>query len=120
MSGTYAELPIEDIDAMLERLAAQEEPIRREALKIGAEALVSEAMVESPVLTGTLQASHTVFQADEDSAVIGVNTTYALPVHETHPTKSRWFISAVNRNFKRVMGGAIEVALGRAAGRAKA
>jgi len=119
MSRTYAKIDERGMESMLKRLRDQAPEIRHDSLTVGAEGLNSEAQIESPVLTGTTQSAHTVFQANEDEAVLGVNTDYALAVHETHPTKRRWYVNSVQRNFNRVMGGAITVALKRAAGRVR-
>lgn len=116
---TYATVPTEEMTAMLERLRAQEPRIRRETLNLAAETLLSEAQIEAPVLTGLLKSSHWIYQVNADQAVIGVNTKYALAVHETHPTRKHWFINAVQTNFQRVFEGALKLALARAARRAK-
>lgn len=115
---TYATVPTEEMNAMLERLRAQEPRIRRETLTLAAEALLSEAQIEAPVLTGALKASHFLYHASADHALIGCNTNYALAVHETHPTRRHWFINAVQTNFHRVFEGAMKIVLDRAARRA--
>lgn len=118
MSQTYAQLPIAEMDAMLRRLGEQEKLIRKEAFDVGSEALVSEAQIESPVLTGFMKSTHVVFKSSDEEAIIGVNAGYALAVHETHPTNKRWFVNAIQMNFNRVFEGALKLALARAARRA--
>lgn len=134
MSRTYAEINQAEVDDVMGRLANIAEETRERAIVYGAEAIHAEAQADSPVRTGFLQGSHTVdkrgarAQAGRISrrtpvtvaasalrrrraVTIGVNASYALPVHETHPTKSRWFVNAVKANFHRVMKGAIKKAL---------
>lgn len=117
MSETYAQLPMAEMQAMLNRLRDQAAPIRAEVLKVSAESLVSEAQLKSPVRTGLLKSSHTVVSTSDEEAIIGVNTRYALAVHETHPTNPRWFVNAIQTNFKRVFEGALKLTLDRAARR---
>ncbi|MCA9288920.1 MAG: HK97 gp10 family phage protein [Phycisphaerales bacterium] len=106
-SGTYAHLPLDDMQEYLRKLGQFPREVRPLALNEVAEAVLSEAQVDAPVLTGTLQNSHTEFEdtsdRDDGSIVIGANTVYALPVHETHPTKKRWFTRAIVRTLPRAM-----------------
>lgn len=106
-SGTYAHLPLDDMRDYLRKLGQFPREVRPLALNEVAEAVLSEAQVDAPVLTGTLQNSHTVFEdtsdRDDGAIVIGANTVYALPVHETHPTKKRWFTRVIVRTLPRAM-----------------
>ena len=106
-----AYLPIPEMRAALDRLARQERPIARRALEIGAQALLSEAQRESPVRTGLLQNQHFAAPESPDEWLIGANTEYALPVHERHPSRRRWFLNAVKAHFERIFEGALRMAL---------
>lgn len=112
MPETYAELPIPEMERWLKQLRDLERPIAHRALDLSQEAILSEAQVDAPVLTGFLKESHFADDSDRDNRVIGANTTYALVVHETHPTKSRWFVNAIQKNGRRILEGAIKLALG--------
>lgn len=107
-SGDSTFLPLEEMQTYLRRMAALPDDLRRQALPEAAEAVLSEAQVHAPRLTGFLSDSHVVLQDETDQAggeiVIGVNTAYALAVHETHRTKKRWFTRNVVEHFPRVMG----------------
>ncbi|PCI10418.1 hypothetical protein COB72_03455 [bacterium] len=111
MTKTEATLPIADIKAFEKHIRDLGEDMRDGVLIETAEGIVGEAQFEAPVLTGALAESHTVSEPDEGSIIVGANTPYAMAVHETHPTKAHWFINAINRNFKRISGRAIEKAL---------
>lgn len=106
--GTYATLPLAEMDAYLRRLAQFPDEARRRALPEAAEAVLSEAQTESPRLTGFLSDAHDILADDTDkeggAITIGANTSYAMAVHETHPTKKRWFTRAVVQHFPRIMG----------------
>lgn len=102
MSETVAHLPMDQIKRFQRTMRRIPEDIRQPVLEELAEALVGEAQFDAPIKTGVLKDSHTVGEFENGSIVIGVNTNYALAVHETHPSKSRWFINAIARNFRRI------------------
>ena len=102
MSKTVAELPIQDIRRFERTIRRIPEDIRQPVLDEVAEALVGEAQFDAPIKTGTLKDSHTVGEFEDGAVVIGVNTAYAMAVHETHPSRSRWFFNAIVRNFRRI------------------
>ena len=108
-----AEAPIREMQEALAALGAAERPVRRQALSLGAEAIVSEAQVEAPVLTGFLSESHTVQRGffARDRVRIGATAGYAAAVHETHPTKARWFLNAITTHAARILRGALEIAM---------
>lgn len=111
MDSAYADVPTEKMVAALRGLRRQDRPIARRAIGLTAEALLSEAQDDAPVKTGALKGSHTVVEEDDEGVVIGVTVDYGLPVHQTHPTKERWFIGAIAANFSRVLEGAVRLAL---------
>lgn len=105
-SGTYAHLPVAQMNAWLADLDAWGDDVRKESMPLVVEAVLSEAQVDSPRLTGFTSDSHVVLEDNVDvdgSMVAGVNTTYALALHETHPTKKRWFLRAIVEHFPRTM-----------------
>lgn len=111
MAGTFAELPVAEMSAMLDRYKRAGEAAAERALELGAEALVSEAQVEAPVKTGLLKEMHFADRVRKLLWIIGVNTSYAMAVHEVHPTRKRWFVNAVKEHFTRVFDGALKLAL---------
>lgn len=114
-SGTYAHLPLTEMNQYLQQLRQFPEQQRPAILREGGEAVLSEAQMEAPVLTGFLQNSHVVLddtsEREGGSIVIGVNTKYALAVHETHPTKKRWFLRAITQHLPRIMERVLKRAL---------
>lgn len=107
--GTYAHLPLAEMNQWLTQQVGQfPEQARPAVLREVAEAVLSEAQTQAPVLTGFLQNSHTVLEEDAQGITIGVNTTYALAVHETHPTRKRWFLRAIVQHLPRVMEAALK------------
>lgn len=115
--GTFAELPVAEMNATLEKFRRAGERAAERALDVGTEALVSEAQVDAPVKTGFLKERHFTEKVRPLLRLIGVNTTYALAVHETHKTKRRWFVNAIKTNFVRVFEGALKIALREEAGK---
>jgi hypothetical protein len=102
MPTTEAYIPQHQIDNFISRMKKMPEDIKPEVLEDMGDALIGEAQFDSPVDQGFLSESHYREDFDGDGVIIGANADYALPVHETHPTKSQWFINAVVRNFARV------------------
>jgi hypothetical protein len=117
VSKTFAELPVAEMNAMLTKFKHAGDRAATRALDLATEALVSEAQVDAPVKTGFLKERHFVERVRPLLRLIGVNTTYALAVHETHKTKRRWFVNAVRTNFTRVFEGALKIALREEAGK---
>lgn len=111
MSKTEATLPLDQMNRFNDRLRRIPEDIQDTVLIDLGEGIVGEAQFNAPVLSGHLAESHTVSEPDRGSIITGVNTPYAMSVHETHPTKARWFIEAINRNFARMARKAIVKAL---------
>jgi len=75
---------------------------RREGLRIGDEVLglaseqtVSDAQVESPVLTGAMRESHFVRQERPFKRTLGASIQYSAAVHKLHPSKAGWFRQTV-------------------------
>lgn len=116
MTGTYAHFPEAEMNATLAKFKRAGERAAAEALDVGAEAIVSEAQLDAPVKTGLLKERHFADRIRPLLRLIGVNTSYALAVHETHPTKKRWFVRALKEHFKRVMEGALKKAMREEAG----
>lgn len=117
MGKTFATAPLKEMNAALAALKRQEVPIRRRALAIAAEALLSAAQADAPVKTGFLKDAHISDLSDQDRPAIGANATYALAVHARHPTKAQWFLNAIVKNGKRVVEGALKIAMREAADR---
>lgn len=111
MPETTAEIPIHQIRNFLNRLERLPDEIKPQVLEDIGDAILGEAQVDAPKLTGFLGESHYRKDFDGEAVVIGVNADYGLAVHETHPTKARWFWNAVVRNFPRVGRKAIIKAL---------
>lgn len=105
--GTYAELDLGQIKRFERTIKRIPDDISQPVLEEAGEALVGEAQVDSPIDKGVLADSHYVGEFDDGAQIIGVNTDYAMAVHETHPTKSRWFVNAIARNFQRVIEASI-------------
>ena len=110
MTGTYAEIDQAEMERALAPLRRAEPAIAERALDLASETLIAEAQAEAPVATGFLQGSHSVDTPRKGERVLGVNAGYALAVHETHPTKSRWFINTISRRAKEVFRGALQLA----------
>ena len=102
MSETVAQLPLDEIKRFERTLRRIPQEISEPVLDEVGETLVGEAQVDSPVDKGVLSESHYAGDFENGAKIIGVNTDYAMAVHETHPTKSRWFFDAIQRNFRRV------------------
>lgn len=117
MSGTFAELPTAEMNATLEEFKRASDRAAEEALATGTEALLSEAQFDAPVLTGALKESHAAVKVTRRLWMMIVNRSYALAVHETHPTKKRWFVNAIKLNFSRIFKAALERELRKEAGR---
>lgn len=113
-SGTYAEIDVPKMSAMLKRLRAQERPIVEETLDLAAPILLGESSSNAPILTGNL-AHDTAFDIKESdgSHVIGHGAEYGLAVHETHPTKSRFLVRAIVQHGRRIIGGSLDTVLQR-------
>ncbi len=108
MNETEAVLPIQEMRAFERELAEIPKEIREPVLLEIGEAIVGEAQFNAPVKTGHLAESHYTSDFKRDRVIIGVNYPYAMAVHETHPTKSRWFIRAIMDNFARVSEAALK------------
>lgn len=106
--GTYADLPMKKILGFQRVMRRIPEDMRQDVLEESGEALVGEAQVTAPIKTGNLSESHYVGDFDDGAQIIGVNTDYAMAVHETHPTKKRWFRKAIAKNFRRVIAKSIK------------
>lgn len=79
------------------------------AIRDGAEVILTEAIDETPIDTGTLRRSGTVTEAPQDNAVyISFNTPYAVKQHEdltlNHPRggKAKYLEDPFKRNAKKV------------------
>jgi len=79
------------------------------ALHSGAEAVLSEAINETPILTGTLRRSGTVIDAPGEGAVyVSFSTPYAVKQHEdltlNHPRggKAKYLEDPLKRNINKV------------------
>lgn len=80
------------------------------ALHTGAEAILTEAIDETPILSGTLRMSGTVTDAATEGAVyISFNTPYAVKQHEdlqlSHPSggKAKYLEDPFNQNKQKVL-----------------
>ena len=107
MAKTYAELDLTQIRRFERTIKRIPEDMRESVLRESGEALLGEAQVESPVLSGFLSESHYVGDFEDGAQIIGVNADYAMAVHENHPTKKHWFVNAIRKNFRRVIGRSI-------------
>lgn len=114
MAGTFAEVPIPEMQRMLGRLRRVDKAVRDDTLDLAAPLILGEAQDKAPIRTGFL-AIDSAFDArqDDGSHIIGFGANYALAVHETHPTKSRFLVRAVVERGGRIIRGALETALGR-------
>lgn len=81
-----------------------------QALRDGAEHILTEAIDETPIDTGTLRRSGTVTEApSEDAVYISFNTPYAIKQHEdltlNHPNggKPKYLEDPFNRNKDKVI-----------------
>jgi len=84
------------------------------ALRTGAESILTEAIDEAPIDTGTLRRSGTVTDAPhEDAVYISFNTPYARRMHEElghkhpHGGKAKYLEDPFNRNKEKVIKYAI-------------
>ncbi|WP_115009498.1 HK97 gp10 family phage protein [Synechococcus sp. N5] len=111
MPETTATIPEAQIKNFMQRMRRLPEEIKPEVLEDMGDGIVGEAQTTAPIDTGALSESHYREDFDGDGVVIGVNVDYGLAVHETHPSKSKWFLNAINRNFARVGRKAIIKAL---------
>lgn len=102
MPENKTELPMHQIMNWLDRIKRMPEEERPGMLEDLGDGLIGEAQVNAPVKSGFLSESHYRNDFDGEQVIIGVNADYALPVHEKHPTKSRWFWDAVVQNFARI------------------
>jgi hypothetical protein len=116
MARARIEIPTAEMNAVLARFRRAAPEAADRAMGAGLEVLVGEAQVEAPVRTGLLKERHFVRRVRAGEYMVGASTEYALAVHETHPTKRRWFVNAVTRNFRRVMEGALRMELRRVRG----
>lgn len=113
--GATIELPTPEMRADLRRLERSETPIVRDAVTEWGEGVNSEAQYEAPIRTGFLKESHFVdaSTADRGHAEVGATASYARVVHETHPTKSRWYLNAILKHSARILRKSIERAMAR-------
>ena len=81
-----------------------------EAIRDGAEAILTEAIDETPIDTGTLRRSGTVTEAPQENTVyVSFNTPYARRQHEdltlNHPRggKAKYLETPFNANKKKVI-----------------
>lgn len=95
----------------LDRLRRQAPALRDRAAKLTAEGIVAEAASQDrvPIKTGFLQGSATVVD-DGDRFTFGFNANYAAPVHETHPSKSKFLLNAIVEEGKRIVEAATRIA----------
>lgn len=107
MAETYAKLELNKIRRFNRTIKRIPADIRPSVLAESGEVLVGEAQHDAPKLTGFLGESHYVGEFKNDVQIIGVNADYGLAVHETHPTKEQWFVNAIAKNFRRVIGKSI-------------
>ncbi len=115
----HAHIQTEEMSAVLGRLAKESEPMSDRVIDLSAEAIVSEAQVEAPVDTGHLKSRHVVIEAARRArAVIGALASYALAVHERHPTKAFWFLEAITRKGPTIIRRILEDELDKAGRRA--
>lgn len=104
-----------------------EQIVRRaalEALRDGAEAILTEAIDEAPIDTGTLRRSGTVTDAPSEEAVyVSFNTPYAVKQHEElayrhpHGGKAKYLEDPFNRlksKIQKLVGIHVKEALGKA------
>lgn len=112
--GTYATVPVPGMRAMLRRLADQEAPIREETLDLAAPLILGESSALAPIRTGFLAHDSAFDDKQPDgSHVIGHGADYALAVHETHPTRSRFLVNAFVKHGRRILDGALDTVLAR-------
>ena len=111
MPETKATIPTQQIKNFTDRLKRLPDEIKPEVLEDMGDDILGEAQTTAPIKSGALAESHYRNDFQDDGVVIGVNVDYGLPVHETHPTKSQWFLNAIVRNFARVSRKAIIKAL---------
>lgn len=93
----------EEVERLIRETAFQ-------AIRDGAEAILTEAIDETPIDTGTLRRSGTVTEAPQENAVyISFNTPYAVKQHEDltlkHPRggKAKYLETPFNANKKKVI-----------------
>lgn len=79
--------------AELRRLERQAPAVVEHGLGVWAENLVSEMQQEGvcPRDTGRLRDSHSWARIKPGVYRLSANTAYAAAVHETHPTRAKWF-----------------------------
>ena len=80
-----------------------------QTIRDGAEAILTEAIDETPIDTGTLRRSGTITEASQDNVIyISFNTPYAVKQHEDltlkHPRggKAKYLEDPFKRNVKKV------------------
>ncbi|MEN0020922.1 MAG: HK97 gp10 family phage protein [Planctomycetota bacterium] len=116
MAGTYAELDTRAQQRIMDEVEQLAKELRPDVVREVGEAVIGEAQELAPVRTGTLKNSDFVDDtdlADKGQIVIGFGADYALAVHETHPTRSRFLADAIKRFLPTTMRKAIRRALRR-------
>ncbi|MBL0922453.1 MAG: hypothetical protein IBJ10_10045 [Phycisphaerales bacterium] len=108
------------IDAAFRTLAGQAPAVRAEAAALAAEAIVSEAQTDAPVLSGDLKDRHGHDSPREGVRRLYANIFYAAAVHARHPTKAGWFMAAMLRVGPGAVREGARIAIARAAERAAA
>lgn len=108
---TYADMPVEEMNAMLARLQRSGREIGRHALLETVIGVESAAQFDAPVKTGFLQGSHFVEpRQPADEIAVGASAEYAMAVHERHPSKSGWFARVLREQLKRITEAAFRTA----------
>lgn len=113
-----AQLDLSPLRSALSKLRRALPEDAERILRLSAEGMQSEAQVDAPIRTGFLKETHGVARVDDKRAELRISAQYALAVHETHPTKSRWALNAWLREGPRIIEKAAELVLGERARRA--
>ena len=105
-----SELPVKEMQAALRLMGKLDKPVAKEATRLAAEAINSEAQVVSPIDKGFLKGSHIPI-ADGDDMLIGATANYSAAVHERHPTNPRWYLRIIVEKGPRILRKSAELVL---------
>lgn len=100
---TRAIAPLDQMDAFAARAALTPQEIDTNVTLCNT-AIISEAQIEAPVLTGFLKETHFAADAQDGMGELGASAEYAAVVHETHPSKQGWILRAINTHGRTIYG----------------
>lgn len=105
MTGTPS-IDITKVNAKLTQLRKEAPALAAKAEQTAAEAILSEAQVDAPVLSGFLKDSALAIRSGR-KVFFGFTARYAAAVHERHPTKPGFLRNAIRTQGLRIINAVV-------------